>query len=182
MLVLYNVPSCCPLNPSPFGGSTSVVRDVGHIPNAGNRQPCCLQRTDGGFSASTRSIDKHIDLPQPLVHTPTGCLFCCPLGSECGSFAGAFEPYGARAGRPDHSPLGISNRDQGIVEGRMNISPAPGNDLSFSAPTSWSGHWPPLLLATGAASAASYCPPGTLPGPGVGAGTLSPQRKSTAMP
>ena len=63
----------------------------------------------------------------------------------------------------------------------MNIGSSPRNDLSFSAPTSWSCHQPPLLLPAGAASAASNGPSGALSGSGIGAGALSPQGKSPTV-
>ncbi len=97
------------------------MRDRGDITDAGDIQPRALQRTDGGFAAATRARYVHFHLPETVSHCLLGGITGGHLRRIGRALARALE-----AGRPGRRPgndvaLGVSQRDDGIVEGRLNV-------------------------------------------------------------
>ena len=81
-------------------------------------------------------------LPGPLTKTSTsrspwsvpfsGRLVRPPLGGEGGAFAGTLEPHCPGAAPGYDVPVRVGERYLGVVEGRLDVSPAHGHELLFS--------------------------------------------------
>jgi hypothetical protein len=102
------------------------VRYRRHIRNTGNFKSDCIQSTHGGLTARTGALDANFK----ILHTALLSRLAGSLGSNLRSkwraLARALETC-ATGGRPGQCiALTISNRDDRIVEGSMDVGDALG--------------------------------------------------------
>src|ERR671921_2702798 len=87
------------LDPPPLARAAPVVGLRGDVLDAGDLEPCGLQRTDRGLAARARALHEDLDLLQALLDALAGCGVGGDLRGERRRLAGALEA-GAAGGLP----------------------------------------------------------------------------------
>src|SRR3990170_458045 len=119
------------LYPPPFGGTATIVGDGSHIPDARDEKARRLEGPDGRLPPASRPLHPHLHLLESHLYSFPGGLLRGHLGSVGGPFPGTFETGGAGAGPGQDVTSTIRQGDHGVVEGGMDIGPAPGHPLLF---------------------------------------------------
>src|ERR671929_1401333 len=109
------------LNPSPLPGAAAVVCLGSDVLDAGDLEPGGLERADRGLAAGARALDEDLDLLHALLDALAGGRVGRHLGGERSRLAGALEA-GAAGGLPgDHVAVAVGQRDDRVVEGRLDV-------------------------------------------------------------
>src|SRR4051794_15940324 len=108
-------------DPSPLARAAAVVRLGGDVLDAGDLEPRGLQRADRGLAARARALHEDLDLLHALLDALAGGRVGGHLGGERGRLAGALEA-GAAGGLPgDHVAFAVGERDDRVVERRLDV-------------------------------------------------------------
>src|SRR5690606_4240511 len=80
-----------------------------------------LQRTDRGLAARSRSLHEDVDLLHAVILRLTRSVLGGELRGERGRLARTLETDAARGGPADHGTGGVGDRDDRVVEGRLDV-------------------------------------------------------------
>src|SRR3954470_1082668 len=101
--------------PPTLGGAAAVVRDRGHVLDAGDLDACVLDRADGGLTAGAGTLHHDVDLADAVLHGATGALLGSHLGRERRALAGSLEPDVAGRGPGEDVAVLVGDRDDRVV-------------------------------------------------------------------
>ena len=94
----------------------------GNVLDRTDLEACSLQGADCGFATGTGALDEHVNLADAVL---LGAV-CSSLSSQLcgvgGGLTGALEAHVASGGPGDHCTGGIGDGDDGVVEGRLDVS------------------------------------------------------------
>ena len=121
------------LDATTLARTATVVRDGRAILDAGNFQPCCLQRTDGGLAAGAGTLHEHGDLVQAVLHGRLRSGLGGHLRGKRGGFTGALETDRAGGLPGNDVALRVGDRDNGVVERRLDVRGADCDVLTLGA-------------------------------------------------
>src|SRR5438105_10856137 len=123
-----------PLNTAPFARTHAVVglrRNVFHPEDLEARR---LQRADRGLASRPRALDEDLDLLQPVLHALARARVGGYLrGERCG-LARALEAGRTRGLPRDHVSFLVGQRDDRVVERRLDVRLADGDVLADAPP------------------------------------------------
>ena len=128
------------LYPPALSRAAPVVWGGSDVAYGGNPQSRPRERPYRGLSARAGPPYEHLDLPKAVLHALSSGVLGGPLSGERGRLAGPCESDGPCAAPGDGVSLGIGQRYQGIVEGRLNVCTSDGHGLaspSSGARRSW---------------------------------------------
>src|SRR5687767_12723117 len=109
------------LNAPLLGRTAAVVRNRRDVRNVGDLQAAGIERTDSGLAARARALDAHFHHLHAMLLRGVASLLGGDLRGERGALTRATEAA-ATGRRPRQSvALPISDRDDGVVEGRMHV-------------------------------------------------------------
>src|SRR5205085_10635235 len=89
------------------------------------------ERTDGGLAARTRALDHDVDRTQTVLHGTTGALFGGELRGERRRLTRALEAHVARRRPGNDVALRVGDRNDRVVEGRLDVHHAVRDVLAF---------------------------------------------------
>src|SRR5262249_40966700 len=92
-----------------------------------------LKRRDGAFAARTRPLDADLDLFHAELRGPLGDHLGGALGGEGRTLAAALEADRAGGGVAQRVAVGVSHRDDGVVERRLDVGDAPADVAALLA-------------------------------------------------
>src|SRR5437867_509975 len=108
-------------DPSPLAGAAAVVCLGGDVLDAGDLEPGGLEAPDRRLAARARALDEDLDLLHALLDALAGRRVGRHLRGERRRLAGALEA-GAAGGLPgDHIAVAVRQRDDRVVEGRLDV-------------------------------------------------------------
>src|SRR5919201_1901314 len=114
--------SLATLDPPPLPWPHAVVRLRRHILHAQDLEARGLERTDCGLAARAGALHEDLDLLEAVLHPLTGTRGGRHLCGERRRLAGALEA-GRAGGLPrDHVPVLVGERDDRVVERRLDVS------------------------------------------------------------
>src|SRR5690606_5216260 len=152
-----------------------VVRDGGDVDDVGDLVTAGVQRTHRRLATRARALDADLEGLHAVVEGGLAGLLGGNLGRERGGLAGTAEARAAR-GRPrQRVALAVGDGDDGVVERRLDVGDAVGDDTLDLLPGLGS------RLVHGARSLLPDCLARALAGPGVGTGTLTAHRQAAAV-
>src|SRR5919112_2774808 len=109
------------LDPAPLAGAAAVVCLRGDVPHARHLEPGGLQRPDRGLAARAGALHEDLDLLHALLDALARGRVGGHLRGEGGRLARALEA-GAAGGLPgDDVALAVGERDDRVVEGRLDV-------------------------------------------------------------
>src|SRR5256712_392962 len=117
----------------PLGGPAAVVRDGRDVRDRRDLETRRLQGTDGGLAAGSRALDEDLDLLEAVLHGAAGRRFGGDLGGKGRALARPLEALAAGAAPGEHVALGIGQRHDGVVEGRLDVRLADDDVLLLAA-------------------------------------------------
>lgn len=95
--------------------------DRSHIFYQADVQSCQLERPQGRVSSGSRSPNKDLYRMHAMIHSffcgTIGGLLCCKRGP----LSGSPESHATRTRPGDDISLGVRNRDNGVVKGRVDV-------------------------------------------------------------
>ena len=109
------------------------MRDGRAILDAGHFEASSLQGADGGLAAGAGTLHVHGNLVQAMLHCRLGSGLGGHLRGERRGFAGALEADRAGGLPRDDVALGVGDRNDGVVERRLDMSSANGDVLTLRA-------------------------------------------------
>src|ERR687884_693246 len=108
-------------DPPPLAGAAAVVCLRGDVAHAGDLEAGGLQGADRGLAARARALHEDLDLLHALLDALAGGRVGGDLGRERRGLARALEA-GAAGGLPrDHVALAVGERDDRVVERRLDV-------------------------------------------------------------
>src|SRR5205807_7554874 len=129
------------LNAAPLSRPDAVVGLRGDVFHAQNLEPGGLQRADRRLTARARALDEDLDLLEAVVHALAGAGVCGHLRGERRRLARALEP-GRAGGLPrDHVSVVVGERDDRVVERRLDVRLADRDVLLDAAARATTGRW-----------------------------------------
>src|SRR4051794_36129052 len=106
---------------APLPGAAAVVCLGSDVLDARDLEPRRLQAADGGLAARARALHEDLDLLHALLDALAGRGVGRHLRGERRGLAGALEA-GAAGGLPgDHVAVAVGERDDRVVEGRLDV-------------------------------------------------------------
>src|SRR3954470_5324401 len=109
------------LDPPPLAWAAAVVCLRSDVAHAGDLEPGGLQRSDRGLAARARALHEDLDLLHALLDAFARRGVGRHLRGERRRLARALEA-GAAGGLPrDHVALTVGERDDRVVEGRLDV-------------------------------------------------------------
>src|SRR5438132_5544605 len=163
-----------------LAGTAPVVRDGRHVLDAQDLETRRRQRPDGRLPARPRALDVDVDLGEAVLLGPAGRLLRGELRREWRGLAGALEPHVAGARPGERVAVEVGDRDDRVVERRLDVGLAVGDVLLLLAAGLLRlrlGHGLLALLPPHAARLLR-----SLAGPSVRVGPLAPDRQAAAVP
>src|SRR3954469_2290058 len=121
------------LDPAPLGRTASVVRLRGDVGNGAHLEAGGLQRPDRGLAAGTWALDEHVDLLHAVLGGLAGGALGGHLRGERGGLTGALEAHVTTRRPRDHGTGRVRDRDDGVVEGALDVRVTVRNILLFLA-------------------------------------------------
>src|SRR5688572_21451135 len=170
------------LHATPLGRTAAVVRDRRHVDDVGDLVADRVERADRGFATRARALDANLERLEPVFLRGTAGALGRDLRGERRRLARAAET-GTAGRRPrKRVALAIGDRHDRVVEGRLDVRDAVGDDalgllLGLRRGVCCCGlvHvFLPVRLALGRLARA-------LAGAGVRAGALAAQREAATM-
>src|SRR3954471_24755561 len=123
-------------NPAPLSGAAPVVCLRSDVLDARDLEACGLQRADRGLAARARALHEDLDLLHALLDALAGRRVGRHLGGERRRLARALEA-GAAGGLPgDDVARLVGERDDRVVERRLDVRLADGDVLLGAPPAS----------------------------------------------
>src|SRR5512132_3046954 len=110
-----------PLDATALARPAAVVRHRRHILDPGDLEARRGERTDRGLPARTRALHEHIDPLEAVLLRGPGGLLGRELRGERGGLPGTFEAHVAGARPAEGVPLLVGDRDDRVVEGRLDV-------------------------------------------------------------
>src|SRR5690606_26910626 len=165
-----------PLDATLLRRTAPVVRDRRHVDDVEDLVADVVERTHGRLTARTRALDADFQRLHAVVERGLAGLLGGDLGRERGGLARAAEARAARSRPRQRVALAVGDGDDGVVEGRVHVGDAVGDDaldLLLGLDCCRLGHGLGSLLLDGLARA--------LAGARVGTGALAAQRQAAAM-
>src|SRR6516162_7973523 len=109
------------LDPAPLRRPAAVVRYRSHVSDAGDFEPESIERAHGGFASGARTLDPYLQvLDAAFLRRPAG-RFRCDLRRERSGLARALETGAARGCPRQRVALPVRDRDDRVVERRVNV-------------------------------------------------------------
>src|SRR2546425_3349250 len=110
-----------PLNPPPLPWTNAVVCLRRHVFDTENLEARSLEGADRGLTTRARALHEDLDLLQAVLHAFPSTRVGGHLSGEGRRLAGALEP-GRACGLPgDDVPFLVRQRDDRVVEGRLDV-------------------------------------------------------------
>src|SRR6266576_3247551 len=160
------------LDAPPLRRPAAVVRDGRDVGDRRDLETRRLQGADGGLAAGSRALDEDLDLLEAMFHGATRRRFGGDLRGKGGALARSLEALAAGTPPGEHVALGVGQRHDGVVEGRLDVRLAHDDVLLLTAAGAddfFLGH---LLLCLSLLAHADRLTRATA-GAGVGPGALS---------
>src|SRR5438132_9924380 len=110
-----------PLDAAALARPTPVVRHRRHVLDPGDLEARRGERTDRGLPARTRALHEHIDPLETVLLRGARGLLGGELRGERSGLAGALEANVAGARPAEGVPLLVGDRDDRVVEGRLDV-------------------------------------------------------------
>src|SRR6476469_10307129 len=126
----------CPraLDSAPLGRAAAVVRDGGDVGDGADLEAGRLERTDRLLSAGARTLHVDLDLAHAVLHGPLRGAIGRQGGGVRGALAGTLEA-GHTGGAPaDDRAVEVGDRDDRVVERRLDVDVPLGHVLLLPAP------------------------------------------------
>src|SRR3954468_21857797 len=118
---------------APLGGAAAVVRDRRDVGDRGDLEPGRLERPDRLLATGARPLDIDLDLTHPVLHR----ALCGAVGGRAGgvrrALPGALEAGHAGRAPADHGARQVGDRDDRVVERRLDVDVPLGDVLAFAA-------------------------------------------------
>src|SRR4029077_1560552 len=111
-------------DPAPLRGAAAVVGDGRDVGDRGDLEAGGLERADRLFATGTRPLDIDLDLAHAVLHRPAGGAFGRERGGVRRALPGAPEAGHAGGAPADHGAVRIGDRDDRVVEGRLDVDVA----------------------------------------------------------
>src|SRR6266511_3536262 len=128
-----------PLDSPPLLGTDAVVRLRRDVAHAEDLEPRCLERADRRLTARTGPLDEDLDLLQAVLHPLARARVGGHLCSKRRRLAGALEA-GRAGGLPrDHVSVLVGERDDRVVERRLDVRLTDSDVLAHTAPRATAG-------------------------------------------
>src|SRR5215218_8566604 len=125
------------LDAPPLARPAPVVGLRGHVTNRRHLEAGGLKRADRGLAAGAGTLHEDLDLLQAVLDALASGRVGGHLRGERSRLARALEA-GAAGGLPrDHVPLAVGQRDDRVVEARLDVSLTEGNVLLRLAAAAW---------------------------------------------
>src|SRR5699024_6935333 len=99
-----------------FRWPATIVRDRGHVDDAGHPEAGAIERTHRCFPARTRPLDPHFQILDTVLCGAFAGTFRRHLSRERRALARATEAAAAGSAPGQHVALAIGDRDDGVVE------------------------------------------------------------------
>src|SRR3972149_393569 len=115
-----------------LGRSAAVMGHRGHIPDAEDLEAGPLKGTNGRLPPGPGPLDQDLYLPHPVLYRFLGGLVCRHLRGVRGALAGPLEAGTASGARGDDIAARVGESDYSVIEGSLDISPAPRYRLPLS--------------------------------------------------
>src|SRR5436190_4051873 len=101
--------------------TAAVVRDRRHVLDRLDVDADRLNGADGGLASGSRSLHHHVDRAHALILGGAGGVLGRDLRGERRSLAGALEADASGRRPGEHVALGVGDRDDRVVEGRLDV-------------------------------------------------------------
>src|SRR3954452_19894398 len=120
-------------DPAPLRGAAAVVGDGRDVRDRADLEAGSLERSDRLLATGARPLDVHLDLAHPVLHRAPGSAIGGQRRGVRRALPGALEP--GHAGRaPAHHGAGeVGDRDDRVVERRLDVDVPLGDVLPFPA-------------------------------------------------
>src|SRR5688572_23401526 len=122
-LAIFSSTSDAPL----LGRAATVVRDRRHVLDARDLEPAGVQRADRGLAARAGTAHADLDRAQPVFLRRDARLLRRDLRGERRALARAAESRAARRRPGQRVALAVGDRDDRVVERRVDVRDAVGN-------------------------------------------------------
>src|SRR5947207_90248 len=132
-----------PLDAPPLLGPNAVVGLRSDVLDPKDLEPRGLQRANRGLAARARPLHEDLDLLQPVLHALAGAGVGGHLGGEGRRLAGALEAGRAGGFPRDHVALVVGQRDDRVVERRLDVRLADGDVLAHATARATTGRLSP---------------------------------------
>src|SRR3984885_9128023 len=106
--------------------TAAVVRYRRHVGDRGDLDAKTMQRAHRGLTARARALDPHFEVLHAVFHRHAASRFSCHLGCKRGRFTRTLEALTTRRCPGKCIALTIGDRDDGVVERRVNVNHALG--------------------------------------------------------
>jgi len=118
----------------------------GYILNPGDENSRCLESSNCCFTTATRPSDIYLYLAQAVFLGPVSSSLGSQLSRIGGALSRPFEPGCAGTSPSNNIAFGVGNRNNSVIESRLNISLAFRNQLALS-PSYSSSPFPSHILS-----------------------------------
>src|SRR3954470_20897359 len=119
-----------PLDPPPLARAAAVVGLRGDVLDRDDLEARGLQRAHGRVAPGARALDEDLDLLQAVLHALARAGVGRHLSGERRRLARALEACASRRLPHDHVAFAIGDRDDRVVEGRLDVRLADGDVLA----------------------------------------------------
>src|SRR5947199_4001452 len=120
-------------DPAPLRRAAAVVGDRRDVGDRGDLETSRLQRTDRLLAAGARTLDEDLDLAHPMLHRAPGGAIGGERGRVRRALAGPLEASDAGRAPADHGATEVGDRDEGVVERRLDVDVPLRDVLPFAA-------------------------------------------------
>ena len=104
-----------------LGRPRAVMRNGSDVLNGLDGHSRCLQGGDRAFAAGTGAFNPNLKFLHAELGGPLGRLLPGALAGKGRALAAALESAGACAGPAERVALGVGDRDDGVVERRLDV-------------------------------------------------------------
>ena len=109
------------LGPAPLGRAAAVVGDGGDVANVGDAEARRGQRAERGLASGARALHQHAQLAHAVFHGLLRAVLHADLGRERGRLPRTLVAHLSRRRRRDRVARHVGDRDEGVVEGGVNM-------------------------------------------------------------